>query len=251
MTSRTMSDRQTPAAECGFAGMGRRSVLIGAAAALTAPALAAAPAHAKPKENYRDFESQTLPFPMVGGTQKPEETEESLADRIIERAPTRSPYDIMRYFESMRRVNRDNEPYNGGWATRWNPIIVNFFRETNTVPEGDTTSWCAASLNWCLVRAGLKGGTHSASSGSFRDSPGKTDRPRPGDIVVFGAADRTAFEQGHGHVGLFVAQRTRQVMVLGGNQKNSFGHHAFCRKWIDKNGPELRLHSFHEIGAFV
>jgi uncharacterized protein (TIGR02594 family) len=229
----------------------RRSLLLGAAALIGASALTPAAAYAKPAEHYKDFEGRISPFPMVGGTQKPGASEQGIAERIVKRAPRSSPFAIMHYFENLRRVNKDNEAYNGGWATRWNPIIYGFFSETQTAPEGDTTSWCAASLNWTLARAGLKGGTHSASSGSFRDSPGRTDRPRPGDIVVFGAADRTAFAQGRGHVGLFVAQRAKQVLVLGGNQKNPFGHHAFCRKWLDKNGMDLRLHSFHEIGAFA
>jgi uncharacterized protein (TIGR02594 family) len=231
--------------------LGRRSVLLGAAAALASSAMTSTAAFARPVENYKDFGGETLPFPMVGGSQAAEETENSIAGRIIRRAPKSSPFAIMRYFEHLRRVNKDNEAYNGGWSTRWNPIIVQFFEETATTPEGDTTSWCAASLNWALARAGLKGGTHSASSGSFRDSPGLTRRPRRGDIVVFGATDKTAFEQGHGHVGLFVAQRRNAVLVLGGNQKNPQGHHAFCRKWLDKSGTDLKLHSFHHIGAFA
>ena len=229
----------------------RRSVVFGGAAALGASFLAPGMAEAKPFENYKDFESPTLPFPLVGGTRRPERNEQTIADRIIERAPTSSPYAIMHYFETLKRVNKDNEAYNGGWATRWNPVIVQFFRETQTKPEGDTTSWCAASLNWTLARAGLKGGTDSASSGSFRNSPGKTRHPRRGDIVVFGATDRAAFAQGHGHVGLFVAQRADAVLVLGGNQTNPFGHHAFCRKWLDKKGTDLKLHSFHDIRAFA
>ena len=231
-------------------GLERRSMLLAVAASLGAKALSAAPAFAKPAQKYRDYEGPIYRFPLLGGTLKAEPSEEDIADGIIARAPTHSPFAIMHYFETLRRVNKDNEAYNGGWAKRWNPIIVRFFTETSTVPEGDTTSWCAASLNWTLARAGLKG-THSASSGSFRDGPGRTDWPRLGDIVVFGAADRAAFAQGRGHVGLFVAQRARQVLVLGGNQTNAFGHHAFYRKWIDKNGPELRLHSFHRIGAFA
>jgi uncharacterized protein (TIGR02594 family) len=218
---------------------------------LGAALLAPAAAEAKAFEKYRDFESSTLPFPLVGGTRKPEKNEQSIAGRIIERAPSSSPFAIMHYFETLKRVNKDNEAYNGGWASRWNPIIVQFFTETQTKPEGDTTSWCAASLNWTLARSGHKGGTRSASSGSFRDSPGKTRHPRRGDIVVFGATDPAAFAQGHGHVGLFVAQRANAVLVLGGNQKNPFGHHAFCRKWIDKNGAELKLHSFHDMRAFA
>ena len=68
---------------------------------------------------------------------------------------------------------------------------------------------------------------------------------------MFGATDPTAFAQGHGHVGLFVAQRSNAVLVLGGNQTNPFGHHAFCRKWLDKKGKDLKLLSFHDIRAFA
>jgi hypothetical protein len=49
---------------------------------------------------------------------------------------------------------------------------------------------------------------------------------------------------------LFVAQRHDAVLVLGGNQTNRFGHHSVCRKWLAKDGEELKLHSFHAIGAF-
>jgi uncharacterized protein (TIGR02594 family) len=229
----------------------RRSVLFGGAAAIGASFIAPTATDAKPFDKYKDFESSTLPFPLVGGTAKPERNEQTIANGIIKRAPVRSPYAIMHYFETLRRVNKDNEAYNGGWATRWNPIIVEFFRATQTKPEGDTTSWCAASLNWTLARSHMKGGTHSASSGSFRESPGKTRHPRRGDIVVFGATDPAAFAQGRGHVGLFVAQRSDAVLVLGGNQTNPFGHHAFCRKWLDKKGKDLKLHSFHDIRAFA
>jgi uncharacterized protein (TIGR02594 family) len=206
-------------------------------------------AQAKPIENYRDFESSELPPPVLGGTQVPLETEESIADRILERAPRISPFAVMRYLEGVRRVNKDREAYNGGWKTRWNPVIVSFFQATGTKPEGDTTSWCAASLNWTLRHCGYQGGTGSASSGSFRTAPGATRHPKPGDIVVFGQTDPANFAKGMGHVGLFVAQRRDAVLVLGGNQTNPYGHHSVCRKWLAKEGDELRLLSFHSIAT--
>lgn len=232
--------------------VGRRAVL---AAGLAMPALIVrsvfdSTAAAKPIENYRDFESNVLPFPLFGGTQAPEETETTIAERILSRSPRTSPLGVMLYLEAVKRVNKDREAYNGGWKTRWNPVIVSFFQETSTKPEGDTTSWCAASLNWALARAGYRGGTKSASSGSFREAPGRTHRPRPGDIVVFGQTDPEAFKAGRGHVCLFLAQCRDAVLVLGGNQTNRFGHHSVCRKWLAKDGEELKLHSYHSIHAF-
>lgn len=233
-------------------GLDRRAVLAAGLAMPTLFSTAAfdSAAAAKPVENYRDFEGDVLPRPMRHGTRIPLETETTIADKILSRAPRTSPLAVMLYLEAVKRVNKDREAYNGGWKTRWNPVIVSFFRETRTTPEGDTTSWCAASLNWTLARAGYRGGTHSASSGSFRDAPGRTDRPRPGDIVVFGQTDPQAFAQGRGHVCLFLAQCRDAVLVLGGNQTNRFGHHSVCRKWLAKNGDELKLHSFHAIHAF-
>jgi uncharacterized protein (TIGR02594 family) len=205
---------------------------------------------AKPVENYRDFETPELPPPLLGGTLVPRDTETSIAEKILARAPKSSPFAVMRYLEWVRRVNEDHEAYNGGWSTRWNPVIVTFFEATGTKPEGDTTSWCAAFLNWTLARAGYRGGTGNACSGSFRDGSGRTNRPRRGDIVVFGRTDPQAYAKGLGHVGLFVAQRHDAVLVLGGNQTNRFGHHSVCRKWLAKNGEDLKLHSFHAISAF-
>jgi len=145
--------------------------------------------------------------------------------------------------------NVDNEAYNGGWRVRWNPVVVRFFTETKTTPAGDTTAWCAASLNWALARSGLHG-TESASSGSFRASKGLTDNPHPGDIVVFASTDPDEARVGHGHVGLFLEQNASAIFLLGGNQKNDFGHHAVCRKWILKKGNTLVFHSFHSIGVY-
>jgi uncharacterized protein (TIGR02594 family) len=229
----------------------RRALMFGALAVPTlfSASAACAAAIARPKENYHDFESARLPFPMVGGTGVPLANEATRAGKILSASPKASPLAVMRYLEGVKALNKDGEAYNGGWKTRWNPVIVAFFEQTSTTPEGDTTSWCAASLNWALAHAGYRGGTASASSGSFRNAPGRTRRPRPGDIVVFGLTDPKGFAAGRGHVGLFLAQRHDAVLVLGGNQKNRFGHHAVCRKWLAKNGEDLKLHSFHAVHA--
>jgi uncharacterized protein (TIGR02594 family) len=168
------------------------------------------------------------------------------ADTILANAPSStSPIEVMRYLEVLRDTNRDGEFYNAGWKSRWNPAIVRFFAATNFgKPEEDTTSWCAASLNWRLKRCGFQFGTNSAASASFRTVPGKTEDPKPGDIVVFvQTADRS-----HGHVSLFLGADADRVQCLGGNRTNKSGHHAICTKWIPKQGF-LTFHSYHAIDA--
>jgi uncharacterized protein (TIGR02594 family) len=168
------------------------------------------------------------------------------ADAILAGAPSnKTPLDIMRYLEAVPDVNRDGEHYNAGWRTRWNPVIVRFFAATNFgKPAGDTTSWCAASLNWSLKRSGFQHGTNSAASSSFRTVPGRTDNPKPGDIVVFVQTG----DHSHGHVTLFVAADANRIQCLGGNQLDQVGHHAICTKWIPKQGF-LTFHSYHSVEA--
>jgi uncharacterized protein (TIGR02594 family) len=201
-------------------------------------------------EDYRDFDSGTLPDLRPFGTQPAKSDEVAKADALLLAAPRQKlPLDVMKYLEALPDENVDNEAYNGGWRVRWNPLIVRFFTETKTTPAGDTTAWCAASLNWVLARCGLHR-TESASSGSFRASEGLTDNPHAGDIVVFVSKDPDEARVGHGHVGLFLEQNASEILVLGGNQKNKFGHHAVCRKWIPKKGNVLVFHSYHSIGAY-
>lgn len=229
-----------------------RRALARGAVALAAITLAARAAPAAPTAFHADLEHGPLPFPMVGGSAQAEGSEIAVANRILTAAPRTSPLAMMLYFERLRARNKDGEAYNAGWQKdRWNPIIVTFFEATATTPSGDTTSWCAASLNWMLRRAGYSGGTGSASSGSFREAPGLTRRPRPGDIVVFRDTDSEASAKGLGHVCLFLRQTGNRILVLGGNQVDPRGHHAIRRKWLDKANDSLTLHSFHDMRAFV
>ena len=234
----------------------RRAFTLGALAVAT---LAPEAALAAPRlaENHKDFDISLLvnPYsPLLGGAGPALSPEERVAHRILARAHGHTPLAVMLYFEALRQVNRDGEAYNGGWKDRANPVILAFLNsvKVDTWPLGDRTSWCAASLNWVLERAGYEGGTNSPLSGSFRDAPGRTDSPRTGDIAVFRDADQALSAQGFGHVCLYLRQTHSAVYVLGGNQKNVFGHQAVCRKWIGKNDEKLglTLHSFHSIAAF-
>jgi uncharacterized protein (TIGR02594 family) len=234
----------------------RRAFAFGA---LSAAAMAPEAASAKRRthENYKDFDATVYvnPYtPLLGGSGPASSEEEETANRILRRAHGHTPLRVMLYFEALRTVNHDGEAYNGGWKDRANPVILAFLRgvRTDTWPLGDRTSWCAASLNWVLQRAGYEGGTGSPLSGSFREAPGRTDDPKTGDIVVFRDIDQSLSDQGFGHVCLYLRQTNSAIFVLGGNQKNVFGHQAVCRKWIRRNDETfgLTLHSFHSIEAF-
>lgn len=98
-----------------------------------------------------------------------------------------------------------------------NPRIVEYFTATNYKATDDETPWCAAFVNWCLMKAGVAG-TKSAAALSFKDWGKETKIPKVGDIAVI---DRGG---GKGHVGFVFGFEVRDgveyIQLLGGNQDN-------------------------------
>jgi uncharacterized protein (TIGR02594 family) len=228
----------------------KRALLSGLLGLLCSRKIGWAQSPQNTNEDYNDFFSPDLPDLVNEGTLPATAVEVQKALDIISKAPDgKTPLDVMLYLEALTDKNADNEFYNAGWRTRWNPAIVTFFHQTKTTPSGDITPWCAACLNWTMVRSGYLGRTFSASSGSFRNVRGRTDNPQKGDVVVFRSSDPTKARFGNGHVALYLSQTGGTIEVLGGNQKNSFGHHAVCRKNISKSGKVLTFDSFHSMDA--
>jgi uncharacterized protein (TIGR02594 family) len=227
--------------------MHRRSFIISAASTLLLPTIR--PAWAA--TDQPDFLSDDLPDYALRlgpagltpqGLQAPLPKEVAMARDIMAQAPRTSPHEIMAWLGALRETNQDGERYNEGWRERWNPVIVGFFAGTGTKPSGDETPWCAACLNWCIERSGLKG-TGSASSGSFRDPHGLA-RPHVGDVAVFRDDARGS---GKGHVGFYVGGDSQKIAVLGANQMNENGHHGICRKTFSVRAGRLVLDSFHPV----
>ena len=198
----------------------------------------------RPRVLGRDFNGPLPSDLYIRGKFPPKTEEERIARDIINAAPTSSPLAIMRYFAGLTRVNAGGEAYNAGWAHRWNPVIVEFFTATTDTHSGDETPWCAAFLNWCLRRARYKGLTESASSGSFRDAPGRTTNKSVGDIVVYKSTGC------QGHVALYLRTVGGSYEVIGGNQTDIQRHHSINIKKVPFPGSGLSLHSFHKISAF-
>lgn len=178
--------------------------------------------------------------------------EERIGKKLLDKAPTNCrPIDVALYFLSIGqgKYGDENKPYITAWPVRWNPVIKGFFDATKTNPNGDTTAWCAAFVNYCLMKAATdktlpsnsSERTKSAGSKSFRKWGKETNSPKPGDLVVFINKKDTTY----GHVGFFLAEKDDDILVLGGNQfEGTPVRHTINRKLISKDGTVLEFHSY-------
>lgn len=115
-----------------------------------------------------------------------------------------------------------------------NPRIVEYLRST-TLPrqyaDTDETPWCSAFVNWCIERSGFAG-TDSAAARSWLTWGAAIERPRVGCIVVFRRG------QDGGHVGFFLDEDDRRVLLLGGNQSNRVcEQHYLKANWLGYRAP--------------
>lgn len=194
--------------------------------------------------------------PLLGKDEALKE-EERCAREILDQAPKGAPLlETAQYFEKLQACNKSGHPYNAQWPVRWNPVIVNFYHATDlpvrapiwTYQEGDTIDWCAAFINWCLARGGYKF-TYSTMSGSFRLKGGlgtPTDRPEPGDIIVFRKKDNEKAKAGFGHVGIYIAATSNGYKVLGGNQKAG-KHYTSVNTTVLPGDSDLEFDSFRSF----
>ncbi|MEK7179967.1 MAG: TIGR02594 family protein [Patescibacteria group bacterium] len=99
-----------------------------------------------------------------------------------------------------------------------NPRVLQYFSDIGQKwVKDDETAWCAAFMNWCLLKAGVQG-TNSLLARSFLNYGINTNYPVLGDIVVLWRINRTS---PYGHVGIFIKETENMIYILGGNQANS------------------------------
>ena len=202
----------------------------------------------------------TPPAPYVAvdpvGTVRPSDDEIRQAYDILVGSPFGpgkvAPIHVAQYLLNIANGvhGEEKRPFAREWPIRANPLIFQIFASTGTKPEGDTTAWCAAFVNWCILRSHAKtadeigkspGGfsrtgrpfpaenlqnfsTNNASSGSFR-CWAETASPQYGDIAVFknpGTEDLTPVCRGSGHVAFVLEypgpRGAGWARLLGGNQ---------------------------------
>lgn len=96
-----------------------------------------------------------------------------------------------------------------------NPDVLKYFKEIgHKWVKDDETAWCAAFVNWCLLKAG-KPHTGSLAARSFLEYGQSTTKPALGDVVVLW---RIAPVGAFGHVGFFIKSTKDYIYILGGNQ---------------------------------
>jgi uncharacterized protein (TIGR02594 family) len=115
------------------------------------------------------------------------------------------------------------------------PRILEYLATCADLEEGewerDSTPWCSAFVNWCLIQSGIRG-TDSGWARSWAQWGEAIDAPRPGAVAVW-ARGRTSAEAPvvTGHVAFVVEDRGDSLLVLGGNQCDSV-----CIKVYPKRG---------------
>jgi len=237
--------------------MQRRTVVQALALPLLASSIAQSKEVEKGELDYEDYAGDLPNLKLYGDKPAlPAETRKAREMLDLARQKT-GVIEVARYFESISETNDQGEKYNAAWASRWNPVIIGFYKSTTLADKyvfvrGDTIAWCAAFLNWCLEAAG-KPTTKSASSGSFRTYGAEVKNPKAGDIVVFKNSNPVRGNAGFGHVGLFVEQRynsqrkREEIVVLGGNQKAGKRYSSVNTSAFPLQSDVNTFHSFRRV----
>lgn len=108
------------------------------------------------------------------------------------------------------------------WSPGDNPRIIEYLASVG-VRGGDETSWCAAFVNWCIMRSGFRG--HGTGLAGRWISYGRGIAPAYGCIVVLQPLSAGA----SGHVGFLHAMDQANVWLLSGNSANRVRLSAYSR----------------------
>lgn len=115
---------------------------------------------------------------------------------------------------------------------RDNPEVLKYFNEIGFDGSKlkDETAWCAAFVNWCLLKSGISG-TGKLNARSFLDIGNETKNPKLGDITVLWRESPNTWK---GHVGFFIRETKDWIYMLGGNQNNQVNIRAYRKNRVLK-----------------
>ena len=98
-----------------------------------------------------------------------------------------------------------------------NPRIVEYHASTAGPRRvKDETPWCSSFVNWCVTQAGLDGTRRKSARSWLRW--GVQSLPTIGSVCVLWRVNPVGV---YGHVGFYLGRTGNNVILLGGNQKNS------------------------------
>ncbi len=180
------------------------------------------------------------------------------AIRIAASMPTDDHLTVMERLSRITETGSTGEVFNSRWKKVANPLIILFFHQIGykeTQLPGDCTPWCAATVAWCLRRAGLSIPRNPASALSYLAYGNKVTDPRPGDLCLFsGVSDAS-----NGHIGLYVSRVGEKLRVLGGNQTGQsatncgpgYRQSKICITEMPVNEARSPSVSIHYLSAYV
>ncbi len=180
------------------------------------------------------------------------------AIRIASSMPTDNHFNVMERLSRITETGSTGEVFNSRWRKIANPLIILFFHQIgyrNTQLPGDCTPWCAATVAWCLQRAGLSIPSNPVSARSYLRYGNEVTDPRPGDLCIFtGVNDAST-----GHLGLYVSRVGDKLRVLGGNQTGQsatncgpgFRQSKICITEIPINEDRSPSVGIHYLSAYV
>lgn len=234
--------------------MDRRTFILGSAAAVAATT----PTQADDRRAYREYHYVDYFSLDARGTYPSDPADLERANIIAASLPTINPLMIMQALAAINEVGSTGEPFNARWRKFANPLLVRFFHDIGyhkTPYPGDCTPWCAATVSWCLKRAGQPIPSDPASSQSFLGYGKRVTEPEPGDLCVFTTIGDTA----HGHVGMYLRSTDDTVSVLGGNQTGrsttncgpGYRQSRITQAEYPINRARKRSVSIHYLAAYV
>lgn len=96
-----------------------------------------------------------------------------------------------------------------------NPIVLRYYADAGHPQiNADSVHWCAAFVGAMLERSGFSS-PKSLMARSYLQWGKTLAKPYPGCVAVFSRGDPRGTE---GHVGFYVGEDERGILVLGGNQ---------------------------------
>jgi uncharacterized protein (TIGR02594 family) len=177
----------------------------------------AMPARADDSSEYAEYPFQDYFNRFLKGRDPSLDRDIDTANELAASMPTDDHFNIMQRLSQITQIGSTGEVFNTRWKKVANPLIVRFFHDIGykqTPYPGDCTPWCAATVSWCLRRAGRPIPRDPASSQSFLHFGRRVNSPKSGDLCVFTDIGRPS----NGHIGLYVSSNPDSLMILGGNQ---------------------------------
>jgi len=144
---------------------------------------------------------------------------------------------ISKYFKNGRTEKRLNEPKptktmkgDPSWlllglkeegqrevkGKKHNKRILKYHSYTTLNATDDETSWCSSFVNWCMAKSSYHY-TRSAMARSWLKYGVELAEPKRGCIVIFARGSKSW----QGHVGFYLGQTEKYIILLGGNQSDS------------------------------